>query len=70
MNGNNKYTLKYLLWLLDMAVIVLSFTAATYIRWQNFRDMYSKQLHFLVCLILLLIATVYSFGIDYNRDYM
>lgn len=68
--SNNKYSIKYLLWVLDMAVIMVAFTAATYIRWQNFRDMYSRQLHFYVCIILLLVATVYSFGIDYNRDYM
>ena len=70
MSSNNKLSVKYLLWLLDMGVIVVSFTAATYIRWQNFRDMYSQQLHFLVCIILILIGTVYSFGLDYNRDFM
>jgi len=69
MNSKNNFGIKYLLWLIDMATIVLSFTLATYMRWQNFRDMYSRQLHFYVCIILILAATIYNFGVDYNRNF-
>lgn len=70
MNGNNKYAARYILWGLDILVILVSFIIATYIRFQNFRDMYSKHMHFMVCIVLVLICTIYSFGVDYNRDYM
>ncbi|SHI03104.1 exopolysaccharide biosynthesis polyprenyl glycosylphosphotransferase [Butyrivibrio fibrisolvens DSM 3071] len=70
MNGDNKFSIKYLLWFLDMVVAVICFYAATFIRFQNFRDMYSKNLHFLVCVVIIFVASVYSFGVDYNRDFM
>ncbi|MBQ1457254.1 MAG: sugar transferase [Butyrivibrio sp.] len=70
MNGDNKFSIKYLMWFLDMVVAAISFYAATFIRFQNFRDMYSKNLHFLVCVVIIFVASVYSFGVDYNRDFM
>ena len=70
MNGNNRYAIRYLVWLLDAFAIVVSFVAATYIRWQNFVDMDSQKTHFLVCLILVMVSGIYSFGVDANRDYM
>ncbi len=70
MNGDNKYSIKYFMWVLDMLVAVICFYLATYIRFQNFRDMYSKNLHFLVCVVIIFVASVYSFGVDYNRDFM
>ena len=70
MNGDNKFSIKYLMWFLDMLVAVICFYGATYIRFQNFRDMYSKNLHFIVCVVIIFVASVYSFGVDYNRDFM
>ncbi|WP_026506848.1 sugar transferase [Butyrivibrio sp. MC2013] len=70
MNGKNEYSVKYLLWILDCLVIFLSFIAATYIRWGNFNSMHDRTLHFLVCFIMILTCTIYSFVADYNRDYM
>ena len=64
MNGDNKFSIKYLMWFLDMVVAAISFYAATFIRFQNFRDMYSKNLHFLVCVVIIFVASVYSFGVD------
>ncbi|WP_026504973.1 sugar transferase [Butyrivibrio sp. NC3005] len=70
MNNSNKYATNYLLWIIDQVAIVLSFVLATYIRFQNFRDMYSKKLHFYVCVIIILISTIYNFAAEYNRDYI
>ena len=70
MNGNNRYAIRYLVWFLDVVIIVLSFVAATYIRWQNFVDMDSQKTHFLVCLILVMVSGIYTFGVDANRDFM
>ncbi len=70
MNANNKYYLRYLLWLLDILAIVAAFTAGTYIRFHNFIDMRDKSQHFMVCIIFALMCTIYTFALDYNRDFV
>lgn len=70
MQGKNKYLLNYILWAADMGTIMLSFAIATYVRYFNFRDMRDKSLHFYICIVFMLVGTVYSFALDYNRDYI
>ena len=52
-----------------MAAIVMSFFAGTWLRFFNFRDMEDKALHFYVCVVFVLVGTIYSFAADYNRDF-
>lgn len=70
MSRKNKIIITYGLWLIDLIAILISFFAATYIRFGNFRDMGDKEIHFQVCLVFLLICTIYSFFLDWNRDFM
>lgn len=60
----------YGLWFADLICILLSFAAATYIRFGNFEDMGDQNVHFLVCLCLLLFCTVYGFFINWNRNFL
>jgi exopolysaccharide biosynthesis polyprenyl glycosylphosphotransferase len=70
MEGRNKYLLTYILWFVDLAIVVFSFIIATYIRFLNFRDMEDKTLHFIVFIVFALMSTIYTFALDYNRDYI
>ncbi len=70
MQGRNKYLIGYIIWGMDMATIMLSFVFATYIRYFNFRDMRDKTTHFYICVLLMLVATVYHYALDYSRDFI
>lgn len=70
MNQKNKIAEVYGLWFADLVVIGISFILATYIRFGNFRDMGDKAIHFQVCLVFLLICTVYTFFLDWNRNFL
>ena len=70
MNQKNKIITVYGLWFADLLSIVLSFVLATYIRFHNFKDMEDKGIHFQVCLLLLLVCTIYTFFLDWNRDFV
>lgn len=70
MNQKNKIIEVYGLWFADLVVIGISFILATYIRFGNFRDMGDKGIHFQVCLVFLLFCTIYSFFIDWNRNFI
>lgn len=70
MGQKNKIIEVYGLWFADLLCIILSFIAATYIRFGNFEDMGDQNVHFLVCLCLLLFCTIYSFFIDWNRNFL
>lgn len=70
MNQKNKIVEVYGLWFADLVAIGVSFILATYIRFGNFRDMGDKGIHFQVCLVLLLFSTVYTFFIDWNRNFL
>ena len=70
MNNKNSYLLRYLLWFIDMSLIVVSFMLATYLRFFNFRDMENKALHFYVCIVFLFVGTIYTYARDYNRDFL
>ena len=69
---NNKYkTLQtYALLLLDMACIVLSYLAATWLRYNDNNDWGNKALHYMVCVVMLLFCVVYTFLADWDRDYI
>lgn len=69
MNRKNKVIETYGLWFIDLISIVISFTASTYIRFGNFKDMGDKEIHFQVCLVFMLFCTIYSFFMDWNRDF-
>ena len=70
MKQKNKIIEVYGLWFADLICIVISFIAATYIRFGNFKDMGDQRIHFLVCLCLMLFGTVYNFFIDWNRNFL
>lgn len=70
MNQKNKVVEVYGLWFVDLVTIGISFVLATYIRYGNFRDMEDKGIHFQVCLLLLLFCTIYTFFIDWNRNFV
>lgn len=70
MNQKNKIIEVYGLWFADLVVIFVSFIAATYIRFGNFKDMGDKEIHFQVCLVFLLFCTMYSFFLDWNRNFL
>ena len=70
MNQKNKIATVYGLWFADLIAIGISFVLATYIRFGNFKDMEDKGIHFQVCLLLLLICTIYTFLLDWNRDFI
>ena len=70
MNQKNKIIEVYGLWFADLVSIGISFILATYLRFGNFRDMGNKEVHFQVCLVFLLFCTIYSFFIDWNRNFL
>lgn len=70
MNQKNKIVEVYGLWFADLLTIGISFILATYVRFGNFRDMGDKEIHFQVGLVFLLFSTIYTFFIDWNRNFI
>lgn len=70
MKQKNKIVEVYGIWFLDLVSILVSFIVGTYIRFGNFRDMGDRNVHFLVCLCLMLFCTIYSFFFDWNRNFL
>ncbi len=70
MNQKNKIVEVYGLWFADLVAIGISYILATYIRFGNFRDMADKGIHFQVCLVFLLFCTIYTFFLDWNRNFL
>lgn len=70
MNQKNKIMEVYGLWFADLVTIGISFILATYLRFGNFRDMGDKTIHFQVCLLFLLFCTIYTFFLDWNRNFI
>lgn len=70
MKQKNKIIEVYGLWFADLVSIAISFIVATYIRFHNFKDMGDQSVHFLVSVCLMLFCTVYSFFIDWNRNFL
>ena len=70
MSQKNKIVEIYGLWFADLVTIVGSFILATYLRFGNFKDMGDKTIHFQVCLLFLLFCTIYTFFLDWNRNFL
>ncbi|SFQ08456.1 Undecaprenyl-phosphate galactose phosphotransferase, WbaP/exopolysaccharide biosynthesis polyprenyl glycosylphosphotransferase [Butyrivibrio proteoclasticus] len=70
MNAKYRTLQVYILWALDMACIIVSYMLASFIRYNSKADYGDKTLHYLVSVIFLLVATVYTFMADWNRDFI
>ena len=70
MNQKNKILEEYGLWAADLAAVIISFIIATYARFGNMHDMRGQDIHFLVLVCFLLVSTVYSFFLDWNRNFV
>lgn len=82
MSNKNKIFQTYMLWLIDMACIIISYAFATWLRysdymlkvfWSRFPEVKGygdKTEHYLVCVVFLLFCVVYSFLADWNRDFV
>ena len=70
MNAKYRTLQIYILWVLDMACIIVSYIIASYIRYYSKADYGDKTLHYLVSVIFLLVATIYTFIADWNRDFI
>ncbi len=67
MTARNRIFQTYGLWFLDMVCIFASYLIATWIRFGNNNEMGNKVLHFMVLVVFLLVCTMYSFFVDWNR---
>ena len=70
MNSKHKVIITYGLYLVDILCILISFVISTYIRFGNFVDMGDRNSHFIVCLIFVLFATVYTFVVPWHNLFM
>ncbi|MBP3806470.1 MAG: sugar transferase, partial [Oribacterium sp.] len=70
MNTKYKTLQTYLLWIIDMACIVISYVIASYMRYNLKEDYGDKTLHYLVCVLLMLVGTVYTFLANWDRDFV
>lgn len=70
MSQKNRVFQTYMLWVIDMACIVVSYLIATWLRYNNRNDYGDKTLHYMVCVILLLFCVIYTFLADWNRDFL
>lgn len=70
MNTKYKTLQTYLLWIIDMVCIVLSYVIASYMRYNLKEDYGDKTLHYLVCVLLMLVGTVYTFLANWDRDFI
>ena len=70
MNQKNRALEEYGLWAVDLVAIIISFLIATYIRFGNMHDMRGQDIHFLVLVCFLLVSTVYSFFLEWNRNFV
>lgn len=70
MNRKMKVLEGYLLLLADLVSISIAYTAAILIRYHKFARVIEPELHFLVCVCFLLFCTIYSFLLDWNREFL
>ncbi len=59
-----------MLWGIDMVCILASYLFATWLRYNTKRDWGDKTLHYMVCVVFLLVCAIYSFLADWNRDFI
>lgn len=70
MNQQTKIIQTYGLWFVDMLCIAAAYLIATHIRFAGRNDYGDRRLHFLVCVVFLLFCTIYSFFVEWNRDFL
>lgn len=70
MNSKNKVIITYGLWIVDIITVVLAFGLATFIRFFIKKDIRETNVYFMVCLLLILCATVYTFVVPWHNDTM
>ncbi len=70
MNQKYKTLQTYVLWAIDMVCILASYLFATWLRYNTKRDWGDKTLHYMVCVVFLLVCAIYSFLADWNRDFI
>ncbi|RKM58158.1 sugar transferase [Butyrivibrio sp. X503] len=73
MSNNNKTLQTYILWLIDIMCIIISYVIATIIRFGGDKRIElldeDKPAHYMVCIVFLLFCVVYNFFADWNRDF-
>ena len=70
MNRKTKIIEGYWLLFTDLISIVAAYSIAILIRFKKFRWVDEPELHFMICICFLLFCTVYSFLLDWNREFM
>ena len=70
MNRKTKIIEGYWLLFTDLISIVAAYSIAILIRFKRFRWVDEPELHFMICICFLLFCTVYSFLLDWNREFM
>lgn len=70
MNHKKKIIENYILLFTDLLSITVSYLIAILLRYQKFNWVMEPEVHFLVYICFLLFGTVYSFLIDWNRDFL
>ena len=70
MNRKTKIIEGYWLLFLDLVSISVAYIIAILIRFHKFRWVDEPELHFMVCICFLLFSTVYSFLLDWNREFL
>ena len=70
MNRKKIIVESYLLLFTDLLSITVSYIIAILIRYGKFSRVMEPEIHFLVYICFLLFCTIYSFLLDWNRDFI
>ena len=70
MNQKKKVIESYCLLFTDLLSITAAYMIAILLRYQKFRRVMEPELHFLGCVCFLLFCVIYSFMLDWNREFL
>lgn len=70
MNRKKKIIESYWLLFVDLLSITAAYVTAILVRYHKFSRVMEPELHFLVYICFLLFCTIYSFLLDWNRDFI
>lgn len=70
MNQKKKIIESYCLLFTDLLSITLAYGIAILLRYQKFRRVMEPELHFMGFICFLLLCTIYSFMLDWNREFL
>ena len=70
MNRRKKIVESYCLLFVDLITITVSYILALLLRYHKFSRVMEPELHFMGCICFLLFCTIYSFMLDWNRDFL